>query len=164
VESAIREIVKTVWKTVLGLPVACSDKAARKEPVHALAACVQFSGAWQGTIILACSPALARIAAGRMFDTVPADVTMDQAQDVLCELINITGGNLKVLMPSRSFLSLPTVVEGFDYRLRVPGSHVEAEVNFESQGHWFTVTLLDRDEMESPEPLTLDCSPGDDMP
>jgi CheY-specific phosphatase CheX len=164
VENAIREIVETVWTTVLGLPVAYSDKAARKAPEHALAACVQFSGAWQGTVILTCSPELARIAAGRMFDTLPASVTIDQAQDVLSELINITGGNLKALMPSRSFLSLPTVVEGFDYRLRVRGSHVEAEVNFESQGHWFTVTLLDRDEREAPEHLTLGCRPDDDTP
>ncbi len=145
-ESAIREIIETVWATVLDLTVVCRDKAEREAFMHTLAGCVQFTGAWQGTVILSCSPALARFAASRVFHIVPENVTIDQAQDALSELINITGGNLKALLPGRSYLSLPTVVEGIGYILRIPGSHLVAEVHFESQGHRFAVTLLERDE------------------
>ena len=54
----------------------------------------------------------------------------------------MTGGNIKTLLPGPSQLSLPAVVEGSDYRVIVPGSHVVTQLAFECQGEPVKVTLL----------------------
>jgi chemotaxis protein CheX len=146
VEDAIREITRNIWLNLLGLNVVRSDKQATQPgSSQMMAGCVQITGAWQGTLILSCTGAFARLAAGRMFEVATDNTTKDQAEDALGELTNITGGNLKAVLPGPSLLSLPTVVEGCDYRLRVPGGRTVSQVYFECLNHLFAVTLLERD-------------------
>ena len=145
-ENEIVEITQNIWTNVLGLQVAPSAaRAAETMAFQNMAGCVQIAGAWQGTIVLSCTAVLARIVAGKMFEVPPEDASKDQTQDALGELANITGGNLKALLPGPSHLSLPTVVEGFDYRLRIPGSRILSQVCFELQDQSFVVALFERD-------------------
>jgi chemotaxis protein CheX len=51
----------------------------------------------------------------------PADV-----QDAAAELANIVGGSIKSILPGPSTLSLPTVVGGTDYLIRVPRGRLAA--------------------------------------
>jgi chemotaxis protein CheX len=66
-------------------------------------------------------------------------------QDAITELSNMVGGNIKALLPQPSRLSLPTVFEGQDYKLRVPGAVCVSRLIFESQGSQFVVTMQARE-------------------
>jgi CheY-specific phosphatase CheX len=132
---------------VLGLTVQRSSEGSllpRKEP--ALAGCVQITGAWEGAVALHGSATLARQAASIMFGMNPEEATSEEVQDALAELTNITGGNVKTLLPEPCLLSLPAVVEGNDYTFRVPGSVPASCLAFECEGQPFLVTLLHREQ------------------
>ena len=73
-------------------------------------------------------------------------VTADDMQDVLGELTNMIAGNFKALLSGACHLSMPTVVEGIDYKLIVPGSKLITQVALDCQGQPFMVTLLERNE------------------
>ncbi len=99
-------LVGQVWGLVLGLDVG----AGPCPPADAaLAGSVPVRGAWQGRVVLRCDPALARLAAARMFGLRPEEVTDEQTRDALGELTNMVGGNLKGLLPGSSSLGLPAV-------------------------------------------------------
>ena len=150
-EDAIREITQNIWLNLLGLNVKPSvKKTTQPGSPWTMAGCVQITGAWQGAVILSCTAELAGIAAAKMFEVAPESASRDQTADTLGELTNITGGNLKAALPGPSQLSLPTVVEGHDYRLRIPGGHIVSQACFEYQNHVFGVTLLERDSELNP--------------
>jgi len=67
-------------------------------------------------------------------------------QDATGELSNMVGGNVKALLPQPSRLSLPSVVEGKDYNLRIPGALCISRMVFESQGSPFVVTMHARED------------------
>jgi chemotaxis protein CheX len=101
------DITRGVWRTTLGLDV-LSLKAASAAPrgPH-YRATVELRGAWNGDLSLTCPGDLARRAAGVLFDK-PADQVDDaEARDALGELANMTGGNLKALLPAPCALSTP---------------------------------------------------------
>jgi len=143
----VRGVTEMIWSTVLGLEVAARADAAPVE-AQALAGCVQITGAWQGAVVLTCSARLARQAAGAMFGIDPDRAGTDEAQDAVGELANMTGGNLKALLPEPCALSLPAVVSGSDYRARVPGSRVVLQVGFDCEEQPFVVTVLERATVE----------------
>jgi chemotaxis protein CheX len=146
VEEEICQLTENIWNTVLDLRVrrGCKDSLLpRKE--HTLVGCVQITGAWEGAVALHCSAALARQAASIMFGMSLEEATSEEVQDALAELTNITGGNVKTLLPEPCMLSLPTVVEGNDYTFRVPGSVPASCIAFECEGQPFLVTLLQKE-------------------
>ena len=59
-----------------------------------------------------------------MFDASNGNVTVRDIRDTLAELTHIAGGNIKALLPPPCYLSLPVVVDGQEYVLRMPGSKV----------------------------------------
>ena len=78
-----------------------------------------------------------------MFDITAAEAVPADLQDALAELSNMIGGNLKTLLPGPSFLSLPTVTEGNDYSLSVPGSRLISHVQLDCNGELLDVALLE---------------------
>ncbi len=102
-------LVGQVWGLMLGLDV---GTAPSPPPAAALAGSVPVRGAWQGRVVLRCDPALARLAAARMFGVPAEEVTDEQTSDALGELTNMVGGNLKGLLPGSSSLGLPAVAAG----------------------------------------------------
>jgi chemotaxis protein CheX len=144
-DQAICEVTATIWTTVLGLDVHPKkrhfvDTGDRRT----VGCCVHITGAWQGAVAVLCSAELARQAAAILFELDAASATLEQTQDVIAELANMTSGNLKTLMPEPSRLSLPTVVEGHDFKARIPGSRLVASQVFECLGEPFQVTLVER--------------------
>jgi chemotaxis protein CheX len=80
-----------------------------------------------------------------MFDVDAAQATIAQAQDAIAELVNMTGGNLKGLVPEPSQLSLPSVTTGSDLAHRMPGSRLVDAVAFACDGEPFVVSVHERD-------------------
>ncbi|MBC8069835.1 MAG: chemotaxis protein CheX [Deltaproteobacteria bacterium] len=105
---------------------------------------VGIAGQWDGAVIVACSPATATELASIMFDVPASEVSTENLEDTLGELANMVGGNVKALLPPPCLLSLPTVVEGRDYRVRVPGATIVRDLNFGVLGGRLRVLVAER--------------------
>ena len=139
-EEQITEITRMVFDTVLGLEAVPAEGAA--PPVDApgmLAGAVQISGAFEGTVTVSCTTALAVHAAAILFDVPDGAATESDTRDALSELVNITGGNLKPLVPGPSKLSLPQIATG-----GAPGDgKLLGKVRFDCMGQPVEVALLE---------------------
>lgn len=112
-EEQIAEITRMVFDTVLGLEAIPADgPAPAADDAGMLAGAVQISGAFEGTVTVSCTTALASHAAAILFDVPDGAATESDTRDALSELVNITGGNLKPLVPGPSKLSLPQIATG----------------------------------------------------
>jgi chemotaxis protein CheX len=67
----------------------------------------------------------------------------DDVCDALGELANMIGGNLKSVLPRGVSLSLPSVVQGNSYSLRVCGGHRNNRMSFTGPDGPFWVTLVE---------------------
>ena len=152
-EDAINGIVSTVWDSVLGIQVepenplavfSHHDGDSPADHAHTYAGVVQISGAWDGAVTVQCSAKAARHAARTMFGLSDEDVSLSDLQDALGELTNMTGGNIKALLPETCYLGLPVVVEGVDYRFRLPGSAPVRRSTFKAGDELIVVTMLER--------------------
>jgi len=142
----ITTVTESIWRSVLGLEVEPAGEATgRDEGKRFLTGCVQITGSWEGAVTLDCSASLARRVAGIMFGVSPDKAESDEIQDALGEMTNMTGGNIKNLLPAPSLLSLPSVTEGIDYTVSVPGGRLLTQVAFECQGEPLRVSLLQRE-------------------
>ncbi len=63
-------------------------------------------------------------------------------RDVLGELANMIGGNMKCVLTSGIRLSMPSVVDGGDYSLRICGAEVRERIAFQCAEGTFWVTVL----------------------
>lgn len=142
-EEQITEITQMVFDTVLGLEAvpAEADGALGSDPAM-LAGAVQITGAFEGAVTVACSPALASHAAAILFDVPDGAATESDTWDALSELINITGGNLKPLVPGPSKLSLPRIADGAGTSAVASGKLL-GKVRFDCMGQPVEVALLE---------------------
>lgn len=134
-------VATDVWTTMLGRDLTLVPSGACATPTPTIDGVVSITGGWAGAVVVRLARPLAcRIAAG-MFDLdgmpAPADI-----QDAVGEIANTTGGNIKGLLPGFCHLSLPTVVDGSDFRLRVPGAAVVSRLQFSCEDELVMVELI----------------------
>jgi CheY-specific phosphatase CheX len=147
VEDEILEIAQSIWMSILDLPIEladCSRESMKALNTRTLTGCVHLTGEWDGAVLLYCTEELAGRAASIMFATDVAELSVEEIQDALGELTNMTAGNIKPLLSGNSRLSLPSVVEGLDYNLIVPGSRVFREVGLTCENSPMVISLLQR--------------------
>ncbi len=142
----IVQIVTSIWMSILGLAVSPDPGGgARLDAApRTFTGCVQLTGDYEGAALLRCGTSLARRLAAVMFEASPESLTLEEVQDALGELTNMVAGNVKPLLGGVSRLSLPSVVEGSDYTILVPGSEPVASVLFDCGGEPFEVTVVRR--------------------
>jgi chemotaxis protein CheX len=140
----VHRLVSEIWSTVLGLDVEVADPPRDPEGERTITGFVHVSGDWHGTVSLACPTALALDAAATMFGTPVEELTDDDVKDALGELTNMTGGGVKSLLPGSCDLSLPTVVEGLDYTVSVPGTSQWRFLSYSSQDHPVVIRVLEK--------------------
>jgi chemotaxis protein CheX len=142
---AFGSIVEDIWTTILGLPVTPSShpECVASDQPH-MVGLISITGAWNGTIAVNCPLDLAQKMASSMFGGEPSEATRDMAMDSLGEITNMIGGNFKGLVPGPSQLSLPSVIEGSNMRLEVPGAERLDQVHFECGESSFCVQLVIR--------------------
>ena len=105
-----------------------------------LTAAVYYAGAWKGALVIECSGRQAsRWAEGFMPLTGPA--TSEDARDGLAEIANVIAGNLKPFLPPGVSLSMPSVIEGTDHKLRLPESCHRDTVPFADEMDPFRISL-----------------------
>lgn len=140
-------IVESVWASTLDEEIhRLAEVPAPGPDTRTLTGCVNIVGAWEGQVVVQLPVELARRAAAKMLTLDAASATLEDMQDATGELSNMVGGNVKALLPQPSRLSLPSVVEGKDYNLRIPGALCVSRMVFESQGSPFVVTMHARED------------------
>lgn len=139
--SEMAQIVEAVAQTMLKLELETSDSAWFPD-ADRLTAVVHLTGIWNGAVLLECSRELACCFAARFLSTaMPHDVD-EVVLDVLGELANMIGGNLKCVLMHGIGLSMPSVVNGSDYSLRVCGAEIQNRLAFQCDEGEFWVTIL----------------------
>ncbi len=139
--SQIAGITASIYDTMLHVTVRLVDGAAG-EPPGAFTAAIYYAGAWQGALLLECSAEQAMDWASRLMSLDPP-VSLDDARDGLGELTNVIAGNLKPVLPPGIGISMPSVVQGSDYRLRICGGNLFERLEFEDHLGRFRVTLVE---------------------
>lgn len=139
-EDAIR-VVQDVFRTMLGIEV---------EPVvviwppeeDLINVTIHYAGAWKGALLLECTREQACAFTGRLLGVTPPDEVNDDVRDAIGELANMIAGNLKPVLPPGVALSMPTLVEGTDYALRILGGNLAGMIAFRCCTGVFWVTLI----------------------
>jgi hypothetical protein len=138
---SIAGLVTSVFDTLLKLPV-----RERPEPPQGLessfSGAIYYAGSWQGAFLLECSQEQAFDWAGRLMSLQPP-ISLADAKDSLGELTNVMAGNLKAVLPPAVALSLPSVVQGNDYSLSIPGHPLSEVLYLEDELGPFRITLLE---------------------
>jgi chemotaxis protein CheX len=110
-ENDLAEMVEQVWMSYLdpeGLsPLIPTYDDSQPSEVHSS---VSISGSWTGHVVYATSMVAAKNAAAAFLAMEADEVSSEDLSDVLGELANIVGGNVKAMLPPGCFLSLPQVV------------------------------------------------------
>ena len=145
----LAEIVKSVFASMMDIEVSSSDVAWHPGGDR-LTSFVQLTGEWSGAILFECSREQACNFAGRILAMDPPETVDDDVRDVLGELANMIGGNMKCGMTAGVRLSMPTVLDGSDYDLRVCGSQVQERLSFDCAEGAFWVTVLSKG-LDDPE-------------
>jgi chemotaxis protein CheX len=138
----LAQIVESVFLTMMDLELTSSEK-----PWHPggdrLTSFVQLTGDWNGAVLIECTRRQACQFAGRILAMDPPDAVDDDVRDVLGELANMIGGNMKCGMSATGVrLSMPTVMDGADCDLRICGSEVQDRLAFQCADGHFWVTVL----------------------
>ena len=137
----VAEIVKSVFVTMMDIEVITSE--APSVPLgDRLTSFVQLTGEWNGAVMFECTRRQACLFAGRILAMDPPESVDDDVRDMLGELANMIGGNMKCTMASGVRLSMPTVMDGSDYDLHVCRSQVRDRLQFECEDGHFWVTVL----------------------
>jgi chemotaxis protein CheX len=137
----LAQIVESVFTTMMDLEVSPSD-APWNPSGDRLTSTVYLTGEWNGAVLFDCNPRQACQFAGRILSMDPPAVVDDDVRDVLGELANMIGGNMKCGMTTGVSLSMPTVMEGRDYDMRICGSQVLERIAFQCADGHFWVTVL----------------------
>jgi chemotaxis protein CheX len=110
-EHDLAEMVEQVWVSYLdpeGVnPLVPTGDDGQPSEVHSS---VSITGSWTGHVVYASSSAAARKAAAAFMAVEVDEVSAEDVADVLGELANIVGGNVKAMLPAGATLSLPQVV------------------------------------------------------
>jgi chemotaxis protein CheX len=139
--SDLAQVVESVFATMLSLEVGQCG-APWFPSGDRLTSAIQMAGEWNGAVLLECDRKQGCRFAGRFLSIDPPDTVDDIVRDVLGEMANMIGGNLKCVLSPGIRLSMPSVVDGGDYRIKVCGAEVRDRIAFQSAEGPFWVTVL----------------------
>jgi len=122
-EGDLAEMVEQVWVSYLDpegvSPLIPTGDDKQSSEVHSS---VSITGSWSGHVVYATSILAAKRAAAAFLAMEADEVSAEDLSDVLGELANIVGGNVKAMLPPGCLLSLPQVVMAPDTATRYPAA------------------------------------------
>jgi len=137
----VAQTVEAVFLAMMDLEVS-PGKTPLAPSRDQLTSAVQLSGLWNGALLFECDRRQACQFTGRFLSMDPPGVVTEDVRDVLGELANMIGGNIKSAVAAGLSLSLPWVMEGGDYGRRLCGTEVQDRLAFDCEDGPFWVTLL----------------------
>lgn len=160
-DSEIEQITQSIFSTMLNIDLMRIEEPAPTHP-ESLVAVVQISGHWMGSAVLAMSPEVARESTAAMLKLSCEELGEEDLKEVAGELVNMIGGNLKSVLPGPSFLSLPTIIAGNEFGLRVQHAVVINDVALRSERGSLRVRLYEKvsDAAIQPVDATLASTPA----
>jgi CheY-specific phosphatase CheX len=139
--SELPQIVEAVFGTMLELEAEQSFEAWSPDP-NRLTAAVHTAGIWNGAVLLECDGGVASQFAERFLSLHTQESGEDVACDLLQELVNMIGGNLKCVLAQGIRLSTPVVCQGGSYIAQMPSATLQDRMAFKTDGGPFWVTVL----------------------
>ena len=143
----LSSIADQVWSSYLDpdgvsplIPVERTANAA------GIVASVSISGGWSGHVVVSCSTSAAKQAAAAFLMMDATEVSTDDVADVMGELANIVGGNVKSMLPASSFVSLPQVVDGTELAVRWPACEQVTELAGTWKGEPVSISMWQKHE------------------
>jgi len=142
----LAQIVESVFVTMMRLDVA-ECPTPWFPGGERLTSAVHLAGDWNGAVLLECDRLQACRFAARFLSqdgppiVMPASVD-DVVRDVLGELANMIGGNLKCVLAGGVKLSMPAVVDGSEYSLRICKATLKERLAFQCAEGVFWITVL----------------------
>lgn len=140
-EDLVIETVGLAWETFFGVAPDADPSATVAEPM--VCASIALAGPRLTMVVLRSTTAGSMRAAAEMLGMEPDEVSPEDLADVMGELANIIGGNLKGSVGSSEdgwSLSLPVVSQG---NQTVPGSTEVMRVAFSWDGDPIVCTILE---------------------
>lgn len=137
----LAQAVEDVFLTMLNLEVSLSEKTADFSPGR-LMSVVYLSGPWNGAVIFECDRLRACQFAGHFLSIDTPQAVTEEVRDVLRELANMIGGNMKSVVGTGLRLSLPSVLEETESASCMGEGVVQDRLAFDTQAGPFWVTLL----------------------
>lgn len=138
----VSRIAADVFQTMLSLEI-WPDSSAADLPVEVVTAAVYFAGDWKGAVLIECTTGQAFDFTARLFSSAPPTRMNDDVRDALGELANMVAGNLKSVLPGGVGISMPSVVEGKNYSLKICGGNLSTRLRFQSSSGPFAVILVE---------------------
>ncbi|MCB0998687.1 MAG: chemotaxis protein CheX [Acidimicrobiales bacterium] len=131
----VAELVSLAWSTFVGCELAPTDEVNHGERV--MCSSISIHGPWSATFLLYCDTEVATASAASVLGMDPSEIESADVRDIMGELANIIGGNLKGAVSDDHTswkLSLPVVSDGMQ---TVPGSKLTLELGF--VGPWGSI-------------------------
>lgn len=141
-EAETQQIVEDVFSSMMRIDV---ERADSSEPLNrpVLTAAVHFVGSWKGALRIECTADQTFEYTKRLLQIErPTEVDEDVC-DAFGELANMIGGNLKAVLPPVVQLSMPSVIRGEDYAMRICQAVTACRLAFNSELGVFRVTLVE---------------------
>jgi chemotaxis protein CheX len=137
------ELVESIWTSMLGLTVAQPTGVGIVRDTAGLTASVQITGAFTGVVLLLPTERFARRATTIMLAKPESELETVDVLDAVAELCNMVGGGVKSLLPGPSTLSLPTIMQGTQYAIRMPKTRLIAQLPFSSDSQPLEIRVLE---------------------
>ena len=135
------QTIASIFENMMGLEARPVESAGLGES-NRVTARVHVTGSWNGMIMLEVSPDDACRIAGRFLSMDAPEAVDNDVRDVLGEVANMIGGNLKSALVPDGSLSIPEVVDGTDFSLRMCGGAITARQAFACEAGDFCVSLI----------------------
>jgi chemotaxis protein CheX len=135
------QTVEDVFRTMMDVEVSPSETSLSSSHGQ-LRSAVHVSGTWNGALLLECDRQQACRFAGRLLSMDPPEAVTPLVCDVLGELTNMIGGNMKSAVAMGLSMSTPSVSDGTDGSLPICEGEVQDQFAFDSPDGPFWVTLL----------------------
>ena len=139
--SELTQVVNGVYDAMLKLET-CESRTPWFPGEDRVTATVHLTGDWNGAVLLECNRWQACRFAGHFLSTDPPEAVDDVVRDVLGELVNMIGGNLKCVLTRGIRLSMPSVVDGSHYKVWVCGAEHEERLTFQCAQGLFWITVM----------------------
>lgn len=145
----VSSVAAEVWSAMVGIDEVLLPTGDPAPVLDGVSAWVTVTGPWTGAVVLTCGSAGTDDLTRAVLQLGPdEDPLAEDVDDVLRELANILGGNVKSLLPGPSALGLPET--GTPPAAGADSSTVTASW----RGHPLTITV--QGAMEAPEPTTTE--------
>ena len=138
----LSSIVVDVFRTMLNMEVEPKGHG-QPHSEGSITAAVHFVGEWKGAVLLRITSEQACTLAARFIPVRSPAQFDDDVRDAIGELANMIAGNLKSVLPPGVALSMPSVLEGSNYAMRICGGNLAKSVRYSSEAGDFLVTLVE---------------------